>query len=210
MLKRLRSISLLAFAFCLGSTFAKAQDADVFFGVGTMQNSSAGTVIDTFGDGTLYTSPSLGGAFGKIGGDFMLNKHFGVGFESDFRFAAQDYVGLKTRPLFYDFNGIYTPVFGHHSRIVPELEAGLGGVRMNFTYSSTSCDQIAGCSTSSGVVESSSHFQIHVGAGIRIYATKHVFFRPQFDFRYVPNFFQYGRDTVPEYGAAIGYSFGEH
>jgi hypothetical protein len=208
--KRIRSISFVAFALCLGSTFAKAQNADVFFGVGTMMDSSAGTVIDTFGDGTLYTSPRLGGSFGKVGGDFMLTKRFGVGFESDFRFAQQDYVGLKTRPVFYDVNGIYSPIVGRHSRIVPELQAGLGGVKMNFSYSSTVCDAIAGCSTSSGVVESSSHFQVHLAAGIRFYASKHVFIRPQFDYRYVPNFFQYGRNSVPEYGAAVGYSFGEH
>jgi hypothetical protein len=48
-----------------------------------------------------------------------------------------------------------------------------------------------------------------MSAGLRIYATNHVFFRPQIDARYVDNFFQYGSNWVPEYGAALGWSFGE-
>jgi hypothetical protein len=207
--KRFSSISLLAFAFYMGSTFASAQNVDVFFGAGTALNTSANTSFDTFGTGIPFTSPKLGGAFGKVGGDFMLTKHFGVGAETDFRFAQDDYLGLKTRPIFYDFNGIYMPTLGRFSRIVPEFQAGLGGAKMNFSYSATSCDPIGGCSTSTSVVESSSHFQVHMAAGLRFYATRHLFVRPQVDLRYVPNFFQYGRNWVPEYSGSLGWSFGE-
>lgn len=211
MSKRIGSISLLAFAFCLGSTLARAQDADVFFGVGTAIDSSTNQQIDTFQTGFPYTTPKLGGAFGKVGGDFMLNKRFGFGAEADWKLAQAAYAGLLTRPVFYDFNGIYTPGVGRFgSRVVPELQAGIGGVRMAFSYSQSSCDPFGGCNTSTSLVETSSHFQIHVGAGIRFYATKHAFIRPQVDYRYIPNFFQYGRNSVPEFGAAIGWSFGEH
>lgn len=209
MSKRIGSISLLAFAFCLGGTLAKAQNADVFFGVGTATNSSTNQTYDTFGDGTLYGTPKLGGSFGKIGGDFMVTKRFGFGAETDFHFSQSSYAGLLTRPIFYDFNGIYMPTFSRFSRVVPELEAGIGGVRMSFSYKSTSCDPFGGCQTSTSLIESSSHFQVHVAAGVRFYATKHVFIRPQVDYRYVPNFFQYGSNSVPEYGAALGWSFGE-
>jgi hypothetical protein len=210
--KRIGSISLLAFAFCLGGSIASAQNAnaDVFFGVGTALNSSNNSLVDYFGTGTALLAPKLGGSFAKIGGDFMITKHFGVGAETDFRFAKLNYQGFQIRPLFYDFNGIYTPTFGRFSRIVPELEGGIGGVKMTFSYSQSQCDSLGGCSTSTVPYESSSHFQVHVAGGIRFYATKHVFIRPQVDFRYVPNFFQFGRNTVPEYGAAVGYSFGEH
>ncbi len=210
MSKPIRSISLLAFAFCLGSTFASAQNADVFFGVGTPMDSSSNQLIDTFNTGNPYTTPKLGGSFGKVGGDFMINKNFGVGAEVNWKFSQAAYAGLLTRPIFYDFNGIWTPVLSRYSRVVPELQAGLGGVRMAFSYSQSSCDPFGGCNTSTSLVETSSHFQVHVAGGIRFYATKHVFIRPEVDFRYVPNFFQYGRNTVPEYGASLGYSFGEH
>ncbi len=208
MSKQIGSISFLAFALCLGSTQARAQNADVFFGVGTVMDTSANTTADFFGP--TVTSPSLGGAFGKIGGDFMVTKRFGFGAETDFRFAQANYLGFQTRPIFYDFNGIYTPTFSRYSRVVPEIEAGIGGVRMNFNYSQSSCDVLGGCSSSTSTYESSSHFQVHVAVGVRLYATKHLFIRPQVDYHYVPNFFQYGRNSVPEFGAAVGWSFGEH
>jgi len=209
-LKPIRSISLLAFALCLGSSLASAQNADVFFGVGTVIDSSNGQLVDTFGTGNPFTSPRLGGSFGKIGGDFMITKRFGFGAETDFKFSHAAYDGLLTRPVFYDFNGIYTPGVGRFSRIVPELQAGIGGVRMGFSYSSSSCDPFGGCNTSTSQVETSSHFQLHAAAAVRFYVTKHAFFRPAVDYRYVPNFFQYGRNSVPEFGAALGWSFGEH
>ncbi len=210
MLKSIRPISILAFAFCLGGSLANAQNADVFFGVGTAIDSSNGQLVDTFDTGFPYTSPRLGGSFGKIGGDFMFNKRFGFGAETDFRFSQAAYDGLLTRPVFYDFNGIYTPFAGRFSRVVPELQAGIGGVRMAFSYTSSSCDPFGGCNTSTNLIESSSHFQLHAAAALRLYATKHVFFRPAVDYRYVPNFFQYGRNSVTEFGGAIGWSFGEH
>ena len=208
--KRFGSISLLALALCAGSTVASAQNVDVFFGVGTVMDTSSNQLIDTFGTGNPYTTPKLGGSFGKIGADFMLTKRFGIGAETDFKFAQAAYAGLQTRPVFWDINGIYTPTIGRYSRVVPELEAGLGGVHMAFSYASSSCDPFGGCSSSTSSVESSSHFQVHVAGGVRFYVTKHAFVRPQVDFRYVPNFFQYGRNAVPEYGAAVGWSFGEH
>jgi len=209
MKRHIPSILLLAFAFCVSGTLARAQNVDVFFGVGTVTDTSAHTVVDTFGTGFPFTTPALGGSFGKIGGDFMFTKHFGFNAETDFRFSQDNYAGLQTRPMFYDFNGVYMPTFGRFSRIAPELEGGVGGVHMNFSYSQSECDAFGGCSTSTNLVDTSNHFQVHVGGGLRFYATKHVFLRPQVDYRYVPNFFQYGRNNVVEYGAALGYSFGE-
>ncbi|MFL6451479.1 MAG: hypothetical protein ACJ746_27945 [Bryobacteraceae bacterium] len=58
-------------------------------------------------------------------------------------------------------------------------------------------------------MESSNHFQVHMAAGVRFYTTPHLFIRPQVDVRYVDNFFQFGSNWVPEYGASIGWRFGE-
>jgi hypothetical protein len=208
--KQARSIFTFALAFCFCSALASAQKGpDVFFGVGTATDSSSNTQIDTFSTGSPYTTPKLGGSFGKIGGDFMITKHFGVLAETDFHFGQVAYAGLQTRPVFYDFNAIYMPTADRFKRIVPVLEGGLGGVHLGFTYPQTTCDAFAGCSTNTTSVESSNHFQIHMAAGIRLYATNHVFFQPQVDARYVNNFFQYGSNWVPEYGASLGWSFGE-
>lgn len=210
MKKQLCSIATLAFAVCLGSSLASAQRGpDVFFGVGTATDSSSNLSIDTLGTGSPFTTPKLGGSFGKVGGDFMLTQHFGIGAETDFRFGQAAYTGFQTRPLFYDFNGIYMPTFHGFKRVVPEFEGGLGAARLSFNYSQSSCNPLTGCSTVNSSVGSSDHFQVHMSAGLRIYATSHLFIRPQVDARYVNNFFQYGSNWVPEYGASIGWSFGE-
>jgi hypothetical protein len=64
---------------------AEAQSATVYFGLGTAVDSSTGQPIDTFGDGTLFNTPRMGGLFETLGGDVMIRPHLGVGFETSFR-----------------------------------------------------------------------------------------------------------------------------
>jgi hypothetical protein len=137
----------------------------------------------------------------------MLTPHFGIGGESDFGFSQRDYAGLNYRPVFYDFNAIYTPV-RTLKRIVPQFQAGLGAVSLKFYYPQQYCDAFAGCSTNSTYLESSNHFQLHLAGGVRFYATHHLFIQPQIDAHYVNNFFQFGSNWVPQYSASVGWSFG--
>ena len=208
---KLSKALLPALILCAGATFAQAQSGlDVFFGVGTATDSSSNQSIDTFQTGNPFTSPRLGGTFGKAGADYMITPHFGVGAETDFRFSQGSYAGLNYRPTFYDFNAIWTPTGHVERRIVPELEGGVGGARLSFYYPNSYCDQFAGCTTSNTFVESSNHFQVHMSAGIRFYVTHHVFVRPQVDAHWVNNYFQFGSSWVPEYGGSVGWSFGSH
>jgi hypothetical protein len=209
--KLIRTTLPFAFTLFLGATMAQAQAGpDVFFGVGTMTDSSSHTPIDTFGTGNPYTTPSLGGTFGKAGADFMITPYFGIGGEADFRFSQGAYAGLTYRPTFYDFNAIFAPTAHRFKRIVPELQAGLGGVNIKF-YSpqTTTCDVLVGCTSSNYYLESSNHLQVHLAGGIRFYATRHLFIQPQVDAHYVNNLFQFGSNWVPEYSASVGWSFGE-
>jgi hypothetical protein len=73
----------------------------------------------TFGDGNLYGGTRMGGLFGTVGGDFLLNNHFGIGAETSFRFSQGAYAGLTYRPLFYDVNAIWAPGT-KAKRFVPE------------------------------------------------------------------------------------------
>ena len=206
-----RNLFPLTLALCLTATLAHAQSGlDVFFGAGTMTAPSSGQSIDTFGTGTPFRTPGLGGAFGKVGADFMIKPRFGIGAETDFRFSQGSYAGLTYRPTFYDFNAIWLPTGQVERRVVPELEGGLGGARLSFSFPTSSCNQFTGCSTSSTFLDSSNHFQVHMAAGVRFYVTQHLFVRPQVDARYVNNFFQFGSNWVPEYGASVGWSFGSH
>ena len=206
-MRRLSTLSaLIAFSF-ISANVAAAQGVDAFFGLGTARAKSTGVPIDTFGTGTLYNTPSLGGTFLKFGGDLMLTPHFGAGVEGSVRATQADYAGLKYKPTFYDFNAIWRP-FAPGSRIVPELQAGIGGANLKFYYTQQFCDQFAGCSTQNSFLESSNHFQTHFAAGINFYVTSGIFIRPQAELHWVHNFFQFGTDWVPEYSASSGYTFG--
>jgi len=210
-LRYIRNTIPAIFALCLAPGFAHAQSGlDVFFGVGTMMADSSHQSLDVLGTGTFYNTPRLGGSFGKAGADYMITPHFGIGAETDFRFSQGSYTSLTYRPTFYDFNGIWTPTFRGFKRVVPEFQAGLGGVHLGFYYPNSYCDPLGGCSSSNTYVEGSNHFQVHLEAGVRFYVTPHVFLRPQVDAHYVNNFFQFGQNWVPEYGGSVGWSFGEH
>jgi hypothetical protein len=150
-MRLIRSTLPFAFALCLTTTLAHAQAGpDVFFGVGTMTDDSSKMAIDTFGTGNPFTSPRLGGTFGKAGADIMITPYLGFGGEADFRLAQGAYAGLGYRPTFYDFNAIFAPTARRFKRVVPELQAGVGAVNLKFySPSATFCDQFAGCSTSS-------------------------------------------------------------
>jgi hypothetical protein len=160
------------------------------------------------GDANCQSLPSLGGFFMGFGGDLMLYKHLGVGFEASLQPARQDYGPLQYRQSFYDVNGIYAPI--NVKRASLQLEAGVGGARTSFSFSQSGCVGTAVCTTSNQPVGSATHFQVHAGVGVQIFLTDHIFVRPQFDFHYVPGLTnQFGSDAVTEGMLWVGYSFGE-
>jgi len=159
-------------------------------------------------DITCERTPSLSRLIMGFEGDALLSKHIGIGAELNFQPTKGDYGPLQYRQLFYDFNGIYVPVSS--KRAQPRLEAGIGGSHTGFSYSQSSCVGTAVCTTEATSVGSSGHFQVHAGAGVQVLLTKHLFLRPQFDFRYVPNFSnQFGNDYTIGGTVWIGYNFGE-
>jgi hypothetical protein len=203
---RIRILPVLGILLLGSIQLAKAQNATVYFGLGTARDSSNGQLVDTFGDGNLFSTPRMAGLFETIGGDFMFRPHLGVGFETSFQ-SQRNYSGLNYRPLFYDFNAIYEPI-SNSGKIVPEFQAGLGGANLRFYLNQSFCDSFGGCSNSNQYLESSNHLQLHFSGGVRFYVKDGFFVRPQIDGRYINNFFQFGSDWVPEYSLAIGYTFG--
>jgi len=201
---------------------ASAQGAfDAYLGLGAAHVKSNGAGIDNLssanafgscdpnsGDAYCQKTGALSGVMMTFGGDVMVQKNYGFGANVSFQPARQDYGPLQYRQMFYDFNGIYAPLAT--KRVALRLEGGIGGANTNFSYSQNACVGTAVCSTSAQSIGSSNHFQVHAGVGIQFYLTDHVFIRPQFDYRYVPNFTQqFGSNSVPEGTIYIGYNFGE-
>ncbi len=197
--------------------FAHAQAAlDVNVNFGSAWDSATGQGLDssTFAGcalnsaSTCLATPKMNGFFLGFGGDIMFRQHLGVGAEINFQPTHQNYGPLEYRQSFIDVNGIYEPLITKHA--IVQLQGGIGSASTGFIISSSGCAGTAVCSTSTSSVGSSTHFQIHFGAGVQVALTNHFFVRPQFDLHYVPNLTdQFGRDLVPEATIAVGYHFGE-
>jgi Outer membrane protein beta-barrel domain len=214
----LTGVTLLLF----GASLASAQtsfDVNLGFG-GAWDSANSGgidnaTSLNAFGsctpnsgDPDCESLPRLDGFFLGFGGDLMLYKHFGVGFDASVQPARETYGPLAARQTFYDVNGIYAPI--STKRYSLRLEGGIGGARTSFAYTQSGCVGTAVCTTSTEPVGNASHFDVHVGVGVQIFVTEHVFVRPEFDFHYVPGLTnQFGSDAVPEAMLWVGYSFGE-
>jgi hypothetical protein len=168
-----------------------------------------GSCVPNSGDPYCQPTPGLNGFLLGFGGDAMLSKRFGVGAEISFLPSKGNYGPLQFRETFYDFNGIFAPV--NEKRVALKLMGGFGGSKTGFSYSESSCVGTAVCSNSSQSVGSSSHIQLHAGVGVEVLLTEHLFIRPQFDFRYIPNFTdQFGSSIVTGGMLWIGFRSGSH
>jgi hypothetical protein len=206
----------------------RAQGVSAYFGLGSATNSAGTTVngIDSvtgasvtcpkgnvFDDitGFCEPGPTIGGVFGVFGVDFMLKPHLGFNGEYAFRFAQAPYLpaaGLNYRPGFYDFNVVYQPLSG--KRIVPLVEGGIGGARIALYQTQTV--SITGITNTFTIPAglNANHFQVHGAVGVKLYVKGNIFIKPQFDIHYVTHLTdQFGRDWVPQYTVAVGYTFGE-
>ncbi len=210
--------SLLLF----GASLVNAQTSfDVNLGFGSAWDSANGGGIDNAaslnafgsctvgsGDANCQSLPRLNGFFLGFGGDLMLYKHLGVGFEASLQPSKEGYGPLDSRQTFYDVNAIYAPVANKRASLL--LEGGVGGARTSFSLTESGCVGTAVCTTSTEPVGAANHFQVHVGVGVQIFLTEHIFLKPEFDLHYVPGLTnQFGSDAVPEGMLWVGYNFGE-
>jgi hypothetical protein len=206
----------------LGATLVNAQTSfDVNVGFGSAWDSANSGGIDNAaslnafgactpgsGDADCQSLPKLNGFFLGFGGDLMLYKHFGVGFQASLQPSRESYGPLSSRQTFYDVNAIYAPIATKRASL--DLEGGIGGARTSFAYTESGCVGTAVCTSSTEPVGAANHFDVHVGVGVQIFLTDHIFIRPEFDLHYVPGLTnQFGSDAVPEGMLWLGYNFGE-
>jgi opacity protein-like surface antigen len=217
----------------LGSVqFASAQTSfDVNMGFGSFHDKAAApfgtdsvtgnpcssTVTDPNCEFT--TTNGLGGFFLGFGMDLMLKKSYGLGFSWDLTPAKSNFetpqsvsgvgtVALQYRQHFIDFNGIYSPI--NNKKFQVKLTPGIGVAKFGISENVTQCVTNTICASEAEPFPSANHFDIHMGVGLQIYLTDHVFVRPQFDYHYVPNLTEeFGSNSVFGGMVWVGYSWGD-
>src|SRR5579864_797029 len=201
----LRKLTFLAvvFAFFALATFATAQQADAMLGFGTVMSPGA-AACNVNASGTAITCPERGGLYTNISADVIFKGRIGAGFDASWRsignFAS---LGQAYRPILFDLNGVYQPRL--NKKVGADLFGGIGWQSTRFYgYQPTSnCVYFGAC------YQSSNHFLVDLGAGIRYYAYGHVFVRPEIRYyKIFNNTVDFTSGNVIRVGASIGYTIG--
>jgi hypothetical protein len=179
------------------SNFAQAQKVDIAFGVSTLEAPAANS-----------TGPSLkGGAYTGFSGDVLFWHNFGIGAEIDWKASQSSVVSgsgvVPYRPVFFDFNGVYSPKLARHAYL--DLEAGIGVIDTRIY-----CGQQCYDPYTNTDYTSDKHFMGDFGAGLKIYPKGGFFIRPEARFYLVANNQLYSSSYATRVGASIGYTFGHH
>ena len=138
-----------------------------------------------------------GGAYPTISGDVLLFKDRSVGVQGEFAWKstratyAPGELNLPYRPLFWDVNAIWAPRVT--KRISLELVGGIGEQMTRF-YTGSS-------------YASSNHLMADFGGGIKMYAWRHFFIRPEGRIFLVHNNLEFSSARSLRYGLSIGYTF---
>ncbi len=177
------------------SNFAQAQKVDLAFGVSTVEAPSANS-----------QGPSLaGGTYPGFSGDVIFWHNFGIGGEIYWRATQSNFESIfgniPYRPLFLDFDGVYSPKLASHTWL--ELSAGIGALDTR-QY----CNECGnGYNTN---YTSDKHFMGDFGAGIKFYPKGGFFIRPEAKVYLVNNNQLFSSFYSTRVGASIGYTFGHH
>jgi len=187
------AVSLLA-------SFASAQQGDAMIGFGTIMSPGSYNCVQ----GSCFV-PEKGGLYTSISGDVVFKKRVGFNFEAAWKTSQGNYAGLGIpyRPILFDFNGLYQPQLS--KKVGLDLMGGIGVQTTRFYgYQPTSsCVYFGAC------YNSSNHFLVDVGGGIRYYVWGHMFVRPEAHFYHiVNNTADFSSNNIVRVGASIGYTIG--
>jgi hypothetical protein len=197
----LRKLAFLAavFAFFSFASLAYAQQGDAYLGFGTVEQSGS----CSFSTGLC---PEKGGLYPNIGGDVIFHHRLGVAFDAVWRGSQGSYGetgGQPYRPILWDFNADYQPRIG--KKLGLDLLGGIGWQSTRYYgYQPTgSCVYFGAC------YQSSNHFLVDVGAGLRYYFWGHFFVRPEAHYYWIHNnVTDFNSNNLVRVGASIGYTIG--
>jgi hypothetical protein len=117
------------------------------------------------------------------------------------------YGPLQSRQSFYHFDAVYRPIQSKRANL--SIEGGIGGARTSFAITQSGCVGTAVCSSQTSPVGTANHFQEHIGVGVQVFITEHLYVKPQFDIHIVNGLTdQFGSNFVPSAMVWIGYNLG--
>jgi opacity protein-like surface antigen len=188
------------------SNFAQAQKIDIGFGGGTTLAPDASFVSG------VESAPSLkGGTFLGFNGDVLFWHNLGFGAEVSWRASSTNCAvslcgfnsGVSYRPVFYNFNAVYSPKIAPHAYL--ELVGGIGALDTHYS----ACNGVGASCGGTQLISSSNHFDVDLGGGIKLYPLHGGFFiRPEARFYWVNNgTADYSSNHSARVGASIGYTF---
>lgn len=202
-MRKFAFVATLLSVFVLAN-LASAQQADAMIGFGTVLSPSAASC--GFSASGIFTCPEKGGLYMNLGADVIFHKRVGFGFDAAWKAGQGSYGGpggQPYRPILFDFNGIYQPKLS--KRVGADLFGGIGWQSTRFYgYTPTSnCVYFGAC------YQSSNHFLVDIGAGVRYYAYGHVFVRPEVRYyKIFNNSADFTSGNIVRVGASIGYTIG--
>ena len=198
-MKKITLILLILSAFSIAS---EAQEISAAFGVGGMWAPSANNVQQVNSNGIPFFPQSVGtGTWPVVSGSFVTAKRIGIEGEVTWRAKQNLYDGFQPfRPIFWDINALYAPKIGNRATL--ELVGGIGQEDVRFYNGNVNCG-FAGCTN----FDSEKHFMGDVGAGLRLYATKNFFVRPEARVYFVRNNFDFSGNHAVRAGVSVGFTF---
>ena len=202
-MKRTLRVAILLSFVCASvaalSNLAQAQKLDLAFGISSVDAPGASSATGSYAPVSL-----TGGTYPGFSGDVLFFHHMGIGSEVYWRASqGSNYLdsGVNYRPLFYDFNAVYSPKLASHTYL--ELVGGIGALSTRFYCS--------GCGNGYNTnYQSSNHFMGDFGAGIKFYPKGGFFLRPEARLYLVNNNIDFSSPRVTRFGLSIGYTFGGH
>jgi hypothetical protein len=196
-----KSTLILLVLFALAG-WSQAQEISAAFGVSGMWAPSANSTNLVTSNGNTFFPQSIGtGTWPVVSGSFVTAKRIGVEGEFTWRAKQNFYDGFQPfRPIFWDINALYAPKLGNRATL--ELLGGIGSEDVRF-YGVTNCSTFTGCTN----FVSEKHLLGDLGAGLRLYATKNFFIRPEARFYFVRNNFDFSGARAMRGGVSLGFTF---
>lgn len=190
-----RVLSFACVAFLTFSGAARAQKIDFAFGVSTVDAPGASAA-----SGNHQPASLNGGTYPGFSGDVLFFRNLGVGGEIYWKATRRNYGGdptLPFRPVFFDFNAVYSPKLASHTHL--ELLGGIGALDTRF-YCSTCNNGVTNYATDK-------HFMADFGAGLKFYPKGGFFIRPEAKLYLVNNNIYFSSPRITRYGLSVGYTF---